>query len=660
MGTTLRPSTQPHRARVIVGNHPQLDGAVIASTADKDRNVLDTGTLGWRNIQNQADYKSEHQSAGFNSGGPIGSNLLSNVSALPVSAAGGSGHAEGSTKAAVSDGNIIIRNRDAQQQDLSGLSRDTEHANDGSISPIFDKEKEQRRLQQAQLVNDVATQALDVYNTHEAARATRAATASLADTDTRTALEAQASAMLDKAHEKDPNVDNSRQAVVSKAWQLAYDQAIVRQGADMGGSVRTGVNAVVNALQALAGGDIRAALVQGAAPYLAAKVKELTTGNAPYGELTDTQKLNNLMAHALLGGVVAELSGGSAAAGATGAITGELATPAIALALYGTADSDKLSPEQKANLSALATLASGIAAGVSSGSTAGAATGALAGKNSVENNFLGATSSDKLDKAVEKIKNGDKTLATANELIKLENADKRSDALVSKFTKDPSQMSSTERAELTGYLRIYAAEMENAYGPAVAQQLVTGQLSGQDYMKRDPDSEAMSKAQSIMNTWGYHKSNASIGDAPLMFGGIMLGTTIKGMAANVAIGVGVNTGVQLAGKDPFSYVDVIMAGVTAAATTGKGIIVSTPVNMGGAVVGNAIKGEDPTGSAIAAGAGSIFGGVAGKLATEQLKPVIKEGSAEIIGTVTGGTVSEITGKNVQDALNNAGGKNGKN
>ncbi len=273
-------------------------------------------------------------------------------------------------------------------QGLSGLSRDTEHANDGSISPIFDKEKEQRRLKQAQLVNDVATQALDVYNTYEATRATRAATASLANTDSRTVLEAQAKAMLDKAHERDPKVDNGRQAVVSKAWQMAYDQAIVQQGADMGGSVRTGVNAVVNALQALAGGDIRAALAQGAAPYLAAKVKELTTDNAPYSELTNTQKVNNLMAHALLGGVVAELSGGSAAAGATGAVTGELAAPAIALALYGTADSSKLNSDQKANLSALATLASGIAAGVSSGNTAGAATGALAGKNAVENNAL--------------------------------------------------------------------------------------------------------------------------------------------------------------------------------------------------------------------------------------------------------------------------------
>jgi len=101
------------------------------------------------------------------------------------------------------------------------------------------------------------------FTTHtEAARARRVATASLSDTDTRTALEAQAKAVLDEAHKKNPNVDNSRQTVASRAWQTAYDQAIVQQGADMGGSVRTGVNAVVNALQALAGGDIRAAMAQ--------------------------------------------------------------------------------------------------------------------------------------------------------------------------------------------------------------------------------------------------------------------------------------------------------------------------------------------------------------------------------------------------------------
>ncbi|RBP09286.1 VENN motif-containing pre-toxin protein, partial [Pseudocitrobacter faecalis] len=167
---------------------------------------------------------------------------------------------------------------------------------------------------------------------------------------------------------------------------------------------------------------------------------------------------------------------------------------AIANALYPGQKPAELSEEQKQTVSALASVSAGIAGGLTGDSVSGAAAGAQAGKNAVENNFLGATSSDKLDKAVEKIMNGDKSLATANELIKLENADKRSDALVSKFTKDPSQMTSTERAELAGYLRVYAFEMENAYGPAVAQQLVTGLLSGQDYMKRAPDSEAMSKA----------------------------------------------------------------------------------------------------------------------------------------------------------------------
>lgn len=168
-------------------------------------------------------------------------------------------------------------------------------------------------------------------------------------------------------------------------------------------------------------------------------------------------------------------------------------------------------------------------------------------------------------------------------------------------------MSSAEQAELAGYLRVYASEMENEYGSAVSQELVKGLLSGQDYQKRSPDSEAMSKAQTIMNTWGYHKSNASIGDAPLMFGSSVLGMTIKeGMALNAAIGVGVNTGVQLSGNDPFSYVDAIMAGVTSAATTGKGWKASAAINMGGAAVGSGIKGEDPTNSVIGAGLGSVF------------------------------------------------------
>lgn len=72
----------------------------------------------------------------------------------------------------------------------------------------------------------------------------------------------------------------------------------------------------------------------------------------------------------------------------------------------------------------------------------------------VVDDLPGTTSSDKLEKVIGKIKQSDKSLAAANELIKLENADKRSDALVSKFTKESSQMNSTERAELAAAITL--------------------------------------------------------------------------------------------------------------------------------------------------------------------------------------------------------------
>ncbi|WP_336804198.1 hypothetical protein, partial [Erwinia aphidicola] len=52
-----------------------------------------------------------------------------------------------------------------QQQDVTTLNRDTDHANDGSISPIFNREKEQNRLRQAQLIGEIAGQAMDVIRT---------------------------------------------------------------------------------------------------------------------------------------------------------------------------------------------------------------------------------------------------------------------------------------------------------------------------------------------------------------------------------------------------------------------------------------------------------------------------------------------------------------
>ncbi|MGC1000962.1 hypothetical protein, partial [Pantoea agglomerans] len=72
--------------------------------------------------------------------------------------------AEGTTQSAVANGTVIIRDRVNQKQDVADLSRDTEHAND-SISAIFDKEKEQKRLQTAQLAGEISGQMTNIVTT---------------------------------------------------------------------------------------------------------------------------------------------------------------------------------------------------------------------------------------------------------------------------------------------------------------------------------------------------------------------------------------------------------------------------------------------------------------------------------------------------------------
>ncbi|GAB7576548.1 hemagglutinin repeat-containing protein [Escherichia coli] len=614
---------------VTTGQHTQLNGAVIASTATADKNRLDTGTLGFSDIENRADYKVEHQSVGISTGGSIGGRFVGNMANNLLVGANHEGHADSTTQSAVSAGNITIRDTQSQKQDVADLKRDAAHANQ-TLSPIFDREKEQQRLQQAQLTGEIGNQVADIARTEGQIAGEKAKRDPAALNQARAELEAAGKPFTEQ-----------------DVAQWAYNNGMAASGFGTGGKYQQAIQAATAAVQGLAGGNLSAALAGGAVPYIAEIIKQTTPDGA-----------GRVAAHAVVNAALSLAQGKNALAGAAGAATGEV-VGMIATQMYGKPVSE-LSETEKQTVSTLATVAAGLAGGLVGDSGASAVAGAQSGKTTVENNFLGTTSSDKLDKAVEKIKNGDKSLATANELIRLENADKRSDALVSKFTKDPSQMTSTERAELAAYLRVYASEMEKEYGTAVAQELVTGLLSGQDYIKRNPDTEAMAKAQSIMNTWGYHKSNASIGDAPLLFGGSVLGLTVKGMATNAAIGISVNSAAQLAGKDPFSYVDAIMAGVTAAATTGKGIIVSTPINMGGAAIGSSIKGEDPTNSVIGAGVGSIFGGGIGKIATEQLKPVIKEGSAEVIGAVTGAVSGEVTGNQVKDKLDKVGNKNGSN
>ncbi|MBT1867592.1 hemagglutinin repeat-containing protein, partial [Enterobacter asburiae] len=606
---------------ITVGHHTQLDGAVITSTATPDKNSLDTGTLGFSDIHNEADFKTSHSGISLSGGGSFGDKFQGNLPGGMISAAGNKGHKEGTTQAAVAEGSLTIRDKANQKQDVAELSRDTEHAND-SISPIFDKEKEQNRLNAVGMISDIGSQVADIARTQGDLNGLKAA-----QKETGATLPANAT-------------EKQRQDYLAKLRDTqAYKNVMVTYGT--GSDMQRGIQAATAALQGLAGGNIGGALAGASAPELA----NIIGHHAGIDDNTAAKAI----AHAILGGVTAALQGNSAAAGAVGAASGELIATAIARQFYPDTDPSKLTEEQKQTVSTLASVSAGIAGGIAGGNTAGAAAGASAGKNSVENNFLGATSSDKLDKAIEKIKQGDRSLAAANDVIKLENADKRSDALMDKFRRDPSSLSESERTELSTYVRVYAAEMQNIYGADRAKEMVQNLFAYPGY-ERNPDNGVLNQAQSIVNTWGYHESNASIGDAPLMFGSSVLGITIReGMAVNAAIGTAVNTGFQLSGNEPFSYVDAIMAGVASAATTGKGWKVSAAINMGGAAIGSAIKGEDPTNSVISTGFGSLAGSLGGKV-VDSLSPVADQVTKDVIGAVTGSTASEFTGKVVKDEL----------
>ncbi|HFL4103408.1 TPA: hemagglutinin repeat-containing protein, partial [Escherichia coli] len=342
---------------ITVGRHTQLDGAVIASTATPDKNHLDTGTLGFSDLHNEADYKVSHSGISLSGGGSFGDKFQGNMPGGMISAGGHSGHAEGTTQAAVAEGTITIRDRDNQKQNLANLSRDPVHAND-SISPIFDKEKEQRRLQTVGLISDIGSQVADIARTQGELNALKAAKEATGETLPANATEKQRQEYLAKLRDTQ-----------------AYRNEMAKYGT--GSEIQRGIQAATTALQGLAGGNLAGALAGASAPELAHLLKS-----------TEKYPAVNAIAHAILGGAAAAMQGNNVAAGAAGAATGELAARAIAGMLYPGVKQSDLSEEQKQTISTLATVSAGLAGGLTGNSTASAAVGAQSGKNAVENNYL--------------------------------------------------------------------------------------------------------------------------------------------------------------------------------------------------------------------------------------------------------------------------------
>ncbi|WP_421377165.1 hemagglutinin repeat-containing protein [Paraburkholderia sp. DD10] len=151
-----------------VGNHTQLDGGVIASTATPDKNSLSTQTFGYTNLQNTAEYSGS--TIGFsastaNGQGAAGALSIPGMGPTGFGMAGTGGSASGTTYAAVSPGAITVRGDAGTGHDsTAGLSRNTASAN-GAVQNTFDAQKVQTgmAIQQAtaqvgmQVVGDIGT-----------------------------------------------------------------------------------------------------------------------------------------------------------------------------------------------------------------------------------------------------------------------------------------------------------------------------------------------------------------------------------------------------------------------------------------------------------------------------------------------------------------------
>ncbi|EJC3516270.1 hemagglutinin repeat-containing protein, partial [Escherichia coli] len=355
---------------VTTGQHTQLNGAVIASTATADKNRLDTGTLGFSDIENRADFKTEHQSAGLSTGGSVAGNFLGNMANNLLVGANHEGHADSTTQSAVSAGNITIRDTQSQKQDVADLNRDAAHANQ-TLSPIFDREKEQQRLQQAQLIGEIGNQVADIARTEGQIAGEKAKRDPAALNQARAELEAAGKPFTEQ-----------------DVAQRAYNNGMAASGFGTGGKYQQAIQAATAAVQGLAGGNLSAALAGGAAPYIAEIIKQTTPDGA-----------GRVAAHAVVNAALAVAQGNNALAGAAGAATGEM-MGMIATQMYGKPVSE-LSETEKQTVSTLATVAAGLAGGLVGDSGASAVAGAQSGKTTVENNLLGGSELLQTEKAKE-------------------------------------------------------------------------------------------------------------------------------------------------------------------------------------------------------------------------------------------------------------------
>ncbi|AVE16871.1 VENN motif pre-toxin domain-containing protein [Pantoea vagans] len=362
-----------------------------------------------------------------------------------------------------------------------------------------------------------------------------------------------------------------------KQWGIGSTSQKVAQTV---GSILTGL-VTGNAGQAVAGG---------LNPWAAQLIKKETTDASGNVDVA-----TNAMAHAVWGAVSSQMSGGSAAAGAAGAFSGELATRYIAEKYWGADTPEKiaaLGQEDREQLSLLGTLAAGLAGGMAGNSSAAATSGAIAGKNAVENNAVSGI-----------------------------------DGFGSGFWDNNqaqgSLVNNTNLVDETGKVLNPATPEEIKY---VSDKLVTGQLpAGQN------------AATGLLTAWG---AGATTVVAPVLLPATATAGSVIGAAANVFI--------QMNSREPFSATDALIATGISGVTQGKGFWFTEAASITGAYVGASLQGKDAAAPMIGAGLGTLGGATIGK-GVDKLQTIIPQFTIpKITGAVAESAGSEYLGSSAQN------------
>ncbi|EZI31188.1 putative AT-2 family transporter [Pantoea agglomerans] len=359
--------------KIYVGNHTQLDGAIIASSATPDKNHLSTGTLGWTDIENHANAGGSGFSAAVS--GSMGKNTThtSDSSGNDTSKSGYSqqsgdnslpmgtlqqtkDRASSTTYSAISPGTIEIRNPDAQKQDVSQISRDTAAA-ENVLKDKFDVQKAEGSLAIQREMAVLGQQAIQ---------------------QTFDALKKQEKEQERNKLKNDAAFNKLSEADQKKALDKIDQNVEEKYG--IGSDLQIAAQAISGLFAGLAGGNVSGAVAAGAAPLLAQMVKQVSQGNEPM----------RVLLHTLASGLIAKAQGGSAIGGAAGGLTAGMLSynDALSHLLYGK-DASELSADDKMLIANIVTLAGAAAGGAVDGS-AGVGSGASAGRTEVENNALGA------------------------------------------------------------------------------------------------------------------------------------------------------------------------------------------------------------------------------------------------------------------------------